>query len=281
VVLIALITAANAQPAEPEAPPPTEDTRTSPEDDEAEEVLVDPIEQAPSAELVVYGERLVDQARREVVETLEDLGYDYEVKSQGDRTIYRHPAAWYGEVVVHDDGWVQVKRQRIRVEGRAVPWAKRRGSVGAWLGCFVYPWGCIRVYGATVSRRKWMGTQTRTVADLQPKVERLGDRIADLETMRRVAELPARLEALWDHGTPLTAGAPVLATRPERRRAILEHWGTRTDTEWGRRVRETIMNFVVAVIQDGPDAFIQSEITAFNAGRADRIELPTGSSERP
>ncbi len=250
---------------------PTDDTG-APEAVGPDEELVDPFEDLPAYEMVVYGERLVDQARREVVETIEELGYDAEVKDQGDRVIYRHPAAWYGEVVLHDDGWMQVKRQRLRVEGRAVPWAKQKNSVGAWLGCFVYPWACIRVYGATVSRRRWMGTQTRTVAELAPKVEVLGDRIADLETTRRLASLPDRLEALWNDGTPLEGDEP-LTTMAERRQAVLEYWGSRTDTVWGRRVRQSIEDFVEAVVQDGPHAYTRAELDAFNADRAVRLEL--------
>lgn len=244
-----------------------------------DEDLVDPFESLPDAEMIVYGERLVDQARREVVETIEELGYDAEVKEQGDRVIYRHPAAWYGEVVLHDDGWMQVKRQKLRVEGRPAPWAKKRNSVGAWLGCFIYPWACIRVYGATYSRRKWMGTQSRTVAELEPKVQELSNRIADLETTRRVASLPDRLEALWESGTPLSGNVP-LTTMAERRAAILEHWGTRTDTVWGRQVQAAIENFVVGVIQDGPDDFTQAELDAFNAGRDRPFVLPTTEAGR-
>ncbi|MEN0061904.1 MAG: hypothetical protein AAGA48_07105 [Myxococcota bacterium] len=250
-------------PAEDPAPEADEDVEAEPEPS-VEELVV--LEGAPTAEVVVYGERLVDQARREVVETIEELGYGYEVKDQGDRVVYRHPAAWYGEVVLHDDGWMQVKRQKLRVEGRSVPWAKRQNSVGAWLGCFVYPWACIRVYGATVSRRRWMGTQSRTVAQLEPKVQTLGDRIADLETARRAAELPDRLEALWETGTPLAKG-PRLKTYAARRQAILDHWDSRTDTVWGRRVRQAIVNFVEAVVQDGPDPFTRAELAAFNDGR--------------
>jgi len=273
VVLIAWLAAASAQP----EPSPTVDTAAPDAGEADEEALVEPSEQVPSAEIVVYGERLVDQARREVVETIEELGYDYEVKDQGDRTIYRHPAPWYGEIVLHDDGYVQVKRQRIRAEGIAVPWAKKRNSVGAWLGCFVYPWACIRVYGATVSRRRWMGTRSRTVADLQPKVEVLGDRIADLATSRRIAALPDDLQALWDEGEPLEARGEPLQTKAERRRAILEYWASRTETVWGRRVREMVENFVWAVVQDGPDAFTPDEIAAFNADRAEPFVIPSDS----
>lgn len=260
-VLTFILGTALAQSPEPSSEPEATATETS----EADEELV--IVVGGSDEMVVYGERLVDQARREVVETIEELGYDYEVKKQGDRVVYRHPSAWYGEVVLYDDGYMQVKRQRIRVEGRAVPWAKRRNSPGAWLGCFVYPWACIRVYGATVSRRRWMGTQTRTVAELAPKVEVLADRIADLETTRRVAALPGKLEALWDEGAPLDRRSGALRDPESRRQAILQYWGSRTETVWGRMVRETVENFVEAVVQTSEHPFTAAEIDAFNADR--------------
>ncbi|MEO0603174.1 MAG: hypothetical protein AAF211_17175 [Myxococcota bacterium] len=265
VLMVGLLTLAQAQEAT--------DTGAPEEPEAVDEELIDPFEDRPAAEMIIYGERLVDKARREVVETIEDLGYDAEVKDEGDRVVYRHPAPWYGEVVLHDDGYIQVKRQKLRVEGRPVPWAKKRNSVGAWLGCFIYPWACIRVYGATVSRRRWMGTQSRTVAELEPKVQQLGDRIADLETTRRVAALPDRLETLWADGTPLDGTEP-LVSMAARRRAILEYWGSRTETVWGRMVREQIENFVMAEVQDGPHAFIQAEVDAFNRDRTTPFTIP-------
>lgn len=251
----------------------TEEEAAEDEAAEDEEELGE-IEVPAAAQIVVYGERLVDQARREVVESIEELGYGYEVKEQGDRVVYRHPNAWYGEVHLHDDGWMQVKRQRLRVEGRAVPWAKKQNSVGAWLGCFVYPWACIRVYGATVSRRRWMGTQTRTVTELEPKVRILGDRIADLATTRRLAELPDRLEALWADGTPIEGTGPVVPTPEARREALLDYWASRTDTVWGRAMRESVENFVAAVVQESPHPFGRDEVAAFNRDREPPIVIP-------
>ena len=104
--------------------------------------------------------------------------------------------------------------------------------------------------------------------------------IADLETSRRIAVLPEKLEALCgSRACTLSPGSGRrLATKAERRRqAILEHWGTRTDTVWGRHgAAETIENFVVAVVQDGPDAYTRAdELSRVQRGpRAVRLELP-------
>lgn len=220
-------------------------------------------EPAASEEIVVYGELRVEQARAAVVAQLEDLGYDGEVVDRGDYVVYRSEAAWQGEVLLHDDGWVRVKRQALRVEGKAMPWAKTN-TPGAWAGCFVWPWLCVRSSGATVSHRRWIGVERRTTSAIDPSVRTLGDRVADLAVARTVDALPSRLEALWVDGTPLE-GDGTLATWRERRAALLAYWASRTDTTWGMDVRRAIEAFVYGVVQKSDHPFTETELDAFDA----------------
>jgi hypothetical protein len=218
-----------------------------------------------SVEVTVYGEVLVEQARQEVVHELADLGYDAEVLDRGDRVVYRHAAPWKGEVVLFDDGYMQVKRQPLRVEGREVPWADANTPV-AWAGCLVYPWACVRVNGALYSQRRWRQVEDQTVRRVQPRAETWGDRVADLAVDRKVEDLPERLEALWASGTPVDGGAP-LATPAERRAALLAYWGSRTETPWGETVRRSVESFCRAVVQRSEHPFTDAELEAFNTGR--------------
>ena len=175
-----------------------------------------------SDEVIVYGELRVEQARQAVVDQLTDLGFDHQVLDQGDHVVYRHRSPWHGEVVLYDDGWMKVKRQPLRVEGAEVPWAKLNSPL-AWAGCLIYPWACLRVNGALVSTRKWRGSESRTVASLQPDVEVWGDRIADLAVDRKVGDLPEHLAILWTEGIGLS-GEP-LPTYRQRRAALLDYLG--------------------------------------------------------
>jgi hypothetical protein len=224
-------------------------------------------------EVIVYGEMLVEQAKAAVVQQLQEMGYDAEVVDQGDRVVYRHANGWYGEVVLYDDGWMQVKRQAMRVEGHQMPWAKRN-SPGAWAGCVIWPWLCLRIGGATYGERKWRSRETMTVDALQTKVQDYGDRLADLATNRRVEALPDRLTELWEQGHPLVADRPPLATPAERRRALFEYWVSRTDTPWGLEVQEAVEAFCRGVVQHSEAPFTEAELAEFRAASPQRPFLP-------
>jgi len=221
------------------------------------------LEDLASEEIIVYGEQRVALARQAVVAELTELGYGAEVVDRGDFVVYRNDDAWKGEVMLHDDGWVRVKRQPLRVEGRQMPWAKMN-SPGAWAGCFVWPWLCVRWTGATLSHRRWMGVEKRTTTAIDPHVRDLGDRVADLAVARTVQELPTQLEALWTKGTPLD-GDVTLVTFEERRAALLEYWVSRTDTVWGAEVKRAIEAFVHGVVQHSETPFTDEELDAFDA----------------
>ncbi len=220
----------------------------------------EPDEDEAPEEVIVYGELLVEQARQAVVEELQELGYDAEVLDRGDHVVYRHAAPWQGEVVLYDDGWMRVKRQPLRVEGREVPWA-REGTAVAWAGCLVYPWACLRINGAMIGERKWRGVENRTVDRIQPRVETWGDRVADLAVERKSNALPDLLQVLWDEGRPLEPG-PVLGTHEARRRAILDYWASRTETVWGDHVRATVESFCRGVVQRSEFPFTVEELAS-------------------
>ncbi|HHO49970.1 MAG TPA: hypothetical protein ENK18_03645 [Deltaproteobacteria bacterium] len=213
-------------------------------------------------ELIVYGELQVEAARRAVVDELAELGFT-DVVERGDHVVYRHERPWHGEVVLYEDGWMEVKRQPLRVEGREVPWA-RQDTPLAWAGCLIYPWACLRINGAMVGSRRWRSSESRTVAAVQPKVQAWGDRIADLAVEHRSDALPQRLEALWTEGIGLQGGAR-LQTYRERRAALLSYWASRTDTVWGDEIRRAVIAFCRAVVQHSDHPFTDAELRAFGA----------------
>ena len=165
-------------------------------------------------EIIVYGELLVEQARSAVVQELEEAGYDHRVIDLGDRVVYRHSLSYHGEVVVHDDGYVQVRRQPLHAVGRQMPWARENTPL-AWAGCLLWPWACVRVYGFTVSDRRWRSRETKTVQRIEPKVREWGNRIADLSTSQKVDSMSGLLEQLWVRGeVPRGRGARLVSRAP-------------------------------------------------------------------
>lgn len=231
-------------------------------------------------EIIVYDELAAELARQEVIERLEEIGYDEEIERDG-YVIYRHPDAWRGDVRLHEDGFVQVKRQPIHLD----PPIGRAGSPLGTISCAVLLPFCTRFGGQTVGRRKLQAQKTRTVQFLDPELDEWGDRIADRELSSRLQTLPDELEALWFEGTPLpSAGegsedaAPVaLDTVDERKAALLAYWDSRTNTVWGDRVRLTVEAFLRAVVQPSDDAFTAAELRAFNDARASERALDLSS----
>lgn len=251
-------------------PAPTENPESSPSvepisDEEAsgsDSGVVKSRGRAPT-EVDVYGRLLVEQAKAEVYSDLLDAGYTERVRKD-DVTVFRHPDPWKGEVHVHDDGWMRVKRQGLQIEGREMPWAKRNSAL-AWAGCVVWVPLCVRPAGQTMAKRKYRELEARVVGHVQPDVVVWGDRIADVAVFDKVEALPERLEGLWFRGVPLSGDGPALASVAERKAALLDFWETRTDTEWGEDVRRAVEAFIRGIIQGGDQAFTQAEIDAFNA----------------
>lgn len=247
-------------PAAPDPPPAAPDPPPAP----------DPAPAGPEPEpevVVIYAEERVRQARERVETLLQDMGYGaVEVVDEGDHVVYRHVEPWKGEVVLWDDGWMQVRRQPFRVEGHRMPWAETDSAL-AWAGCLVWPWLCVHLGGGTVGHRKWLGVETATVGVVHGPVEEWGDRIADLATDRTVDGLPPRLDALWQDGVPLE-GEGTLETPSARRDAIRAYYLSRTDTVWGEAVRDAIRGFVYAVVQTSDTPFPAEEVGVFVPGAA-------------
>ena len=214
-----------------------------------------------SEEVIVYGRMRVEAARQEVIDDLGELGYSKIIEKEG-AIVLRHDSPWKGDVWLHDDGWMRIKRQPVRVEAPKTPWGKKN-SPGAWLGCIAYPFMCIRPGGQTVGRRKFMAVETKTAAHVGDEVSTWGDRVADLAADQKAGGLPDRLYALWEHGTPLR-GDQSLATPAERRTAMLAYWESRTDTVWGERLRATVEAFILGEVQHSDHPFTPAEIDAFN-----------------
>jgi hypothetical protein len=218
-------------------------------------------------EVLVYGELRVIQARQRVEDRLEAGGYSMDIRKD-DRTIYRHVAPYHGKVIIHDDGWMKVRRQGLRVEGREWEFAPRN-SAKAWALCVVTPWRCVRVGGMLVSHRKFQNYRGEAVEGVGDDVAEWSVRIADLAIDRKLEAFDRTLRRLWTDGVPVE-GSGRFGTAAERRAALLDYWASRTETVWGERVRDAVAAFIRGEIQYSSDPFTDEEMAAFNMGKAGR-----------
>jgi len=211
--------------------------------------------------IIVYGESPADKAKRELVQRLDDLGYERALV-RGDKTIIRHPDPWKGQFVLHEAGWMELRRQPIQVEGREVSWAKRNAPL-AWAGCVLWPHACVRVGGVAVSRRKFHGLKGRVLEHAQPLATAWGDAVADEVFEQKLVVLSGQLEALWQDGTPLVSGA-ALHTAHQRKAELLAYWDSRTDDRWGAQLRAAVRSFILGVVQTGDHRFTEAELLKFD-----------------
>ena len=224
----------------------------------------EPAEVPAAEEVIVYGELLIRQARDRVDQDLRDAGFTDIVKKD-DKVIYRHPQVWRGEVHVYDDGWYRTKRQRVKFDAIGMPWAER-GSPLAVAGCFLYPYLCFKPNGALISTRKFRKQETAIADRVHADVQEWADRLADLETGKKTDALPARFDALWTDGAPLM-GELQVSTMAGRREALFTFWDSRTETPWGRMVRDAVEAFCRGVVQHSDHPFTDDELAAFNDRR--------------
>ena len=134
-----------------------------------------------------------------------------------------------------------------------MPWAARN-SAGAWAGCLLWPFLCVRPAGQLYSRRRHQGTQDQTMGILDGGVQEWQEALADRAHAEQLEALPDRLQRLWDDGGALTGGGP-LSSHRERREALYDYWDSRTETRWGEDVRALVVGFVRSVVQDSPHPF--------------------------
>jgi hypothetical protein len=226
-----------------------------PEPDDADAVLPE----LSGGSILVWSEVQIREAREEVIRAARAAGYTQEIR-RGDRTILRHAANYRGEIVLFDDGRMEVKRQPIQFEP-PIPGS----SPARWLSCVLLPL-CVRPGGQLVSQRRFRGYQREALAAVEGEVHDWNERIGEMGLGRKIDGLPDRLEALWRFGVPLDGGEPI-GTIEGRKAALLEHWDTRVENTWGDAVRRQIEAFVRAEIQDTAHGFTPAEIAAFNATR--------------
>lgn len=255
-VLLVVLGLAWAEPSAPATEPGVAaDTDVAPA---PEEEAGPPAPEAVDYTVIVTSRERLLRARERVLEQAREAGYVREVRREG-RTILRHDDPWKGEIVLHDDGELEFKRQPARFEP-----VLGKGPA-AWITC-VIPLLCLRAGGQTVGKRKLNHDRRAALAAVMPEVQAYGEAIADYAIDAKVGALPEQLAALWEQGVPLDDG-PQLASFEARREALFRFWDSRTDSDWGMRVQDAVTAFVRAEVQTGPHPYTAEELDRFDRER--------------
>lgn len=239
---------------------------------EEEEIVPDHGLGTPHLEVIV-SDQAVQQAKKAVEQDLEAMGYERK-RRRGSFTIYDHPTNWKPRVLVHDDGFIVIRRQPPKIQRPDIPgawWDKH--SAANWLPCLTVPTLCVRVGGMVIAPRKLAHQKEAVVEATEDDMRAFVDALTMEALYNRIYEdLPTELDSLWLDGRDPNDGR-TLSSFEERRAAILALWTSRTDNEYGDAVREAIELYMVYVVQVSDHPFTDEEIARVNATRTCQREL--------
>ncbi len=257
--LLWALLAARAQKADTDEAAETNETETSEYGDAFDE------------EIIVFDDLEIARRRGELDGRIRGLGYRAGKKRDG-RTIYHAQSPWKPSVVIHDEGFVTLKRAPVRFESYA------DGPLKA-LACIPpFTIMCVRIGGQVISRRKLAHQKSAVSDQIQPEVTAWRTAvIARHHEHRAMVEVPAALTATWEDGLPLDGG-PALPDPAARRRAILDFWGGRACTEEGDAVAEVVATFVELGIDASEHPTTAEERVAANASARCGRKLPVSET---
>jgi len=216
-----------------------------------------------SEEIVVHDDLEIARRRAALERGIRNLEYQ-PGKRKGDTVVYRPYSPWKPSVVVHDDGFMIIKRSPVRF----APPTKQRRAVD-YLWC-IPPFGlmCIRPGGQVVSPAKLNHQKARVAYTVDPELRDWREAIVSKAWSARVGEeIPTLLDAAWQDGVPIK-GEAQLETPAQRRAAILDFWAGRACNAEGQEVRDLVTLFLEYEVQSSDHPLTASEIaTASEANR--------------
>lgn len=230
-------------------------------------------------EVVVWGGYAVRQARAQVVRSLEEIGWE-KVRERDGRLVFRPPEPWMGRAVLYRDGRLDFRRRWVTPQS---PEAAHLGPTdpeadpmpfGADIDREVYGVQGRLVGMGPASRTKLAAVHRRTLEAVRPDLDAYVETVQVTAFRTALEELPARLDDLWDRGTPLEPGAPVLATRAERRQAVLALWASRADTPEGDATARAVVVWLSEVVQVSQWPCTADELDAARTGSSRALDLP-------
>ena len=217
--------------------------------------------------MIVTGDAAVMKARDDLSLKLRSEGYKRSERS-GDYTVFKNDIGYRPQVWVHDDGWILVKPQPVRVRSPGHSFADQ-GSPLNYLWCIpTLMTACVSVGSGALGPRQYDGVRGDLVDATRPEVARLNDAVVRAHLSRRLyKDIPADLERIWNDDQQSVA---------ERHRMLFLFWDSRTDTDAGRSAKDAIRAFLIGVVQSSANPYATAELATLNATRqsVDPLALP-------
>ena len=229
-------------------------------------------ETAPEESVVVDWFGRVGHARMEVERTLQGMGWDQRRRRRGDWVIYTHPSPWKPKVMIHDDGFMVIRRRGVHI---ARP---QMADLNGWEApleialCFVAPLACVHMEGLVVADPILERQKQILVDGASPSVRPLADSLANREVQKRLEALPITLDRIWIFGENPWTGEP-LADHAARRTLLLDQWLWPADNEQGNQVRAAVEDYLRYMVQASEHPCTEEEISATNAQRQTKSPL--------
>lgn len=233
--------------------------------------LLEPVEtgfpsDTPDETVIVDWQMQVVRARRELESTLEDLGWNQNRRRRGDWVIYTNPTPWKPMIMVHDDGWMKIRRRGVHFSRPDV------GDLSGWevplelALCVIAPFACVHLEGLLVSDPILERQKQIVVSGSSAAVGAVADTIANRESSERLENLPVELDSIWLMGIdPLTDEK--LPDFARRRALLLERWLTPADNPYGDAVRRAVEDYLSFMVQVSDHPLTQDEIDSTNTRR--------------
>ncbi len=227
-------------------------------------------------EIVVWGRLAVDQARDTLVRRIEELGY--RVVRREDDVVTLASGDWRGRVFVTADGDLDFSHP-IAGFGAMDPQLytadPRREPLDALHAAAIEPKPGPSLWILPSARRR-LGAEQQVFDATSDERAALRSLIERTEEEEWLEALPARLDALWTTGAPLSEGAAVVP-EAERRAAVLDYWARRPADPFGDRVTEALERWMISTLSEPASA---DERARYEAVRADRRSLPALGAAR-
>lgn len=217
----------------------------------------------PQEEVVVYPDRQEAEARAAITAALKEQGYRRKERV-GDAIVYKNDAPWKPQVWLHDDGWVDLRRQPPRVHSPVASFADERSKLWYLLCVPTLMTACVSPGGWLLGPRKLGPLEQDALEAIHDDVVRMNDAVAKRHMQGRLYDqIPTDLAVIWGGAEPAEA----------RRRALFAYWDERTETPDGQSARQVIVNFLDGVVQTSADRFSAAELATLNAGRRSQAPL--------
>jgi len=228
-------------------------------------------------EVVVWGEHHVRQARAVVVRALEDLGWRARAKRVDGKVVFRPPEAWMGKAYFTAAGELEFGRPVIAVEPAIVA-----GTYDAFDADAVLERNDSAGIAAGPSMTILPG-ENKVQAVQQQVREALSEPVAAYVVLYRetqfrtlLAQLPERLDRLWNAGEALDGGVEFVETPRDRRLAVLSYWGSQPDNRDGIAISVQVELWLRETVQRSENPLKSEEIVAAEATRADGRKISLG-----